>query len=68
MKRGEVRRNDGVFDGNPRAITLLPKKLALAFMVKDDMQAPCYGFSWFYYIRSSTSDARLCYYLIQLGS
>jgi hypothetical protein len=66
MKRGEVRRNDGVFDGNPRAITLLPKKLA--FMAKDDMQAQCYGFFWLYYTGSSTSDARLRYYFIQLGS
>lgn len=35
-ERGELRRINGVFDGNPRAINPLPKKLAI--MAKDEMR------------------------------
>lgn len=36
MSRGEVRRNEGIFDDKPQAIPLRPKKLTI--MVEDDIR------------------------------
>lgn len=64
-----MRRNDGVFDGNSRAITLLLKKVAI--MAKDAMRGSMLRLllvvlNWVQYLL--IFNARLRNYFIRLGS